>query len=589
MLARTLPDTVALRDGASILRYGAFSEASERLAAQLAGFGVAEEVLVGICLPRSFDRIIATLAVWKLGGAVLALDPAWPLQRLRSLLADAQSPLVLASDGLASGLGADGRVALAIGAGCSLAAPWMSSPVASCDPEALAYVVYTSGSTGVPKGVEITRGNLDHLIDWHRTAFAVTAADRVGHVAGLGFDASFWEVWPALCAGASVVLADEDARTSPAALRHWLVEQGITIAFVPTVLAEILLGLNWPAETALRWMLTGGEALRVRPPRGLPFTLVNNYGPSECTVVATSGVIAPAADDGPPDIGRPVARTRIYLLDDRGGAVADGEIGEIVIGGAGVGRGYRNRPELTEERFLADRCHPEPGGLAYRTGDLGRRLPDGRIAFLGRRDEQEQIRGYRVEPGEVAAALMHHPSVSWCSVIADGSARDRRLIAYVLPAAGGRPSAEALRAFLATRLPPAMLPSAFVRIDAVPLSAAGKLDRDSLPAPGPANALPQAGFSAPTTPTQARLAAIISELLGRVPVGMDDNFFMLGGHSLLGTQVVMRARDAFGVTLSLRDLFEAPTVAELAERVAERLAEQLCQMTDDEVASWVAS
>jgi acyl carrier protein len=268
--------------------------------------------------------------------------------------------------------------------------------------------------------------------------------------------------------------------------------------------------------------------------------------------------------------------------------VADGAAGEIFIGGGGVGRGYRNRPDLTAERFLDDRFQPAPGGRLYRSGDIGRRLPDGRIEFLGRRDEQEQIRGIRVEPMEVAAALGRHEMVEWCVVVGDGPAAARRLVAYVRPKPGMQPSSETLRAFLSMKLPAAMVPAVFVRIAHVKLTANGKLDRAALPPPETATLLPHAAFRAPVTPAEARLSEIIGALLGGIPVGTDDNFFLLGGHSLLGTQVVLRAQEAFGVQLALRDLFQAPTVAGLAGRVTELLTARLEAMTDEEAELWAA-
>lgn len=581
------PSALALQDGEAHLNFGALCAAAADLTARLRRAGVGTETLVGICLPRSFGRIIAMLAVWQAGGAVLALDPALPPERLRVLLDDSQAPLVLATDALVPDLGRDGRTVLVVGEGTPLGSDHPAPPGSMAQPDTLAYVVYTSGSTGEPKGVEITHRNLAHLIDWHQAAFAVSPADRVSHMAGLGFDAAFWEVWPALCAGALVVLADEQVRSSATLLHDWLIGKRITVAFVPTVLADIMIIADWPSDTALRWMLTGGEALHRRPRPGQPFALVNAYGPSECTVVATAGLVPPDhTTTEPPDIGHAIAGARIHLLDRSGNSVMDGVEGEIFIGGAGVGRGYRNRPDLTQSRFLPDRFHPMPGAQLYRTGDVGRRLPDGRIAFLGRDDTQEQIRGVRVEPAEVAAVLSRHALVGWCTVIGDGSARDRRLVAYILPTLEAVPSGEDLRAFLARLLPEAMIPSLFARVERVPLSANGKLDRNALVAI--ATLLPGVGFVAPTTPAQARLSAIISELLGGVPVGADDNFFLLGGHSLLGTQVVLRAQETFGVQLSLRDLFRAPTVAALAERVADLLAAKLLAMTDEEAELWAA-
>ena len=285
--------------------------------------------------------------------------------------------------------------------------------------ENLAYVIYTSGSTGEPKGAEVTYGNLLNLIFWHRSAFGVTASDRASHLAGLGFDASVWEVWPYLTAGASVALVDETTRTSPDLLRRFIVDEKINVAFVPTALAEPMIAADWPADTALRFLLTGADTLHGRPRTSLPFTLVNNYGPTECTVVATSGPIEAVGDSQElPPIGMPIANTKIYLLDEKRQPVAAGEVGEIYIGGTGVGRGYRNRDTLTAERFLPDPFRPVPDARMYRTGDLGRLRQDNQIGFHGRVDNQEKIRGHRVEPEEIAAALNRHSQVMSCAVVA---------------------------------------------------------------------------------------------------------------------------------------------------------------------------
>ena len=589
MSARHKPDAIAVSDRNANLTYRAMCFSADRLAVRLALAGVREETLVGVCLPRSFARIIAMLAIWQAGGAVLPLDPAWPPERLRPLLDESGALFALATDAFAPNLSGENRISLVIdddvwsGDGAQAL-----RAVLPPQPGSLAYVVYTSGSTGAPKGVEITHQNLAHLIKWHQAAFALSETDRVSHVAGLGFDASILEVWPALCAGASVILVEEPARTSPDLLKRWSLEEGITVAFVPTVLAEILVVADWPADSALRLLLTGGEALHRRPRPDLPFSVVNNYGPSECTVVATSGTIDPDSA-GLPDIGWAIDGTSIHILNDAGDPVIDGETGEIVIGGPGVGRGYRNRPDLTQERFLPDIFNPTGNGRLYRTGDFGRRLPDGRIAFLGRADAQEQIRGSRVEPAEVAAVLTRHPMVRWCAVIGDGPAQSRRLVAYVLPEAGTELLSEALREFLEMLLPEAMIPSDFVAIEKVPLSDNGKFDLAALPPLVTATPLKRSAFRAPTTPAEARLASIISEALGGSPVGANDNFFLLGGHSLLGMQVVLRAQDAFGVQLSLRDLFQAPTVAGLAERIADLLARTLDAMTDEEAELWAAN
>ena len=590
--AGSAADAIALRAAGAQQTYGEMNDAANRLAVHLQSLGVGREVPVGICLERSCERIVATLAVMKAGGAFLPLDPAWPQQRLQALLDDAQAPVVIGMATLAERLSAPGRAIVALDRDAAAIDRIVTGDVdVDVADDDLAYVIYTSGSTGEPKGVEVTQGNLLNLIAWHRDTFAVTGADRASHLAGLGFDASIWEVWPYLTAGATVSLIDDAARTSPQLLQQWLIDEGITIAFVPTPLAQPLIAADWPRKPSLRLLLTGGDTLHRYPRSNLSFTVVNNYGPAECAVVATSGIISSLSERGSlPPIGRPIANMQIHLLDAQGEPVADGENGEIYIGGAGVGRGYRNRPDLTAERFIVDRFGSDPLARLYRTGDLGCRLPSGEIAFRGRIDDQVRVRGQRVEPDEIASTLNRHPLVASCAVVARGEAPgERQLVACVVPTGEPAPTAQELRDFLSELLPDFMVPTAFVRIDALPLTSNGKVDKRALPDPTPGNALEQAGYRAPTNPAEKRLAQIIAEVLNTDSIGVDDNFFLVGGHSLLGTQVVLRARAAFGVELTLRHLFEAQTVANLAIVVERLLLEKLETMSEEEARQWVAA
>lgn len=567
--ART-PDAPALTAECGVLSFAELTASAARLAGWMRAKGVQPGDLVGLCLERSFDQIVSALAAWQAGAAYLPLDPAWPEGRLTAIAAEAGCALVVGRP--------DSPLPVATLDEAEGAAPLAIPMVAPTD---LAYVIYTSGSTGTPKGVEVTHGNLSHLIDWHQVDFAVSAADRAVHLAGLGFDASVWEVWPHLAAGACVMLAPDRVRTSAAKLKDWLIEEEATIAFAPTALAEELIAAPWPADTRLRTLLTGADRLVARPITGLPFRFVNNYGPTEATVVATSGTVLPDGDSLPA-IGRPIGATVIHLIDAEGALVADGEPGEIVIGGPSVARGYRGRPDLTADRFLIG----ADGARYYRTGDLAVRRADGQYDFRGRVDDQVKLRGHRVEPGEVAAVLREHPAVETCAVVArEGADGTTQLVAY---AVAGEVTAEALREHLAARLPDYMVPGAFVRLPALPLNASGKLDRAALPAPSPDNAFATAEYSAAQSPAEERLAAILGEVLGHDQFGMEDNFFLLGGHSLLGTQVVLRASEAFGVELVLRDLFEAPTVRRLAARIEERLLAMIEAMSDEEVAARAA-
>jgi amino acid adenylation domain-containing protein len=516
--------------------------------------------------------VVAALGILKADGAYLPLDPAYPAERLAFMLEDAQVPVLITTSEIAQRLPEiDAEVVT------------MSAPQIMDNPDHLpridvlkidlAYAIYTSGSTGTPKGVEITHAGLANLVAWHCQAFSVTPADRASHLAGLGFDAAVWELWPYLTAGASVHLADDVTRSSPELLRDWLVAKGITISFVPTPLAERMLFLDWPRETALRIMLTGGDTLHHYPPRGLPFALINNYGPTECTVVATSGQVLPETQpDVLPAIGKPIANTRIYLLDEQLREVPAGDPGELYIESIGLARGYHNRRDLTDERFAANPFGEQPGSRLYKTGDLARLLPDGQFAFLGRVDDQIKIRGYRIEPKEIVCALNRHPDVRDSLVVArEEISAEKRLVAYVIldPVSGA--TSNQLRELLREHLPEYMVPSVFVRLGTFPLTAHGKIDHASLPEPDAANTLQDEVATGPRTPTEQRVAEIISCLLELEEVGVDDNFFMLGGHSLLGVQLIARLREAFGVQIGLRSLFTAPTVAELSLEI-ERLA-----------------
>ncbi|HTC91561.1 MAG TPA: non-ribosomal peptide synthetase [Bryobacteraceae bacterium] len=593
--AKSFPEAVALSQGGDTLTYGELVAQSTRLASYLIAFGAGPDVAVGVCLERSFDFIVSALAVLVSGAAYLPLDPAWPAARLSTILDDAQAPLVISRGSLAKLVSGNAThtIDLDTAADTLLLCNPLTEPVAITR-EHLAYIIYTSGSTGQPKGVEVTHGNLLNLIFWHRSTFGVTAADRASHLAGLGFDAAAWEIWPHLTARATVVLVDEQTRTSADLLRGWLVNERITVAFVPTIFAESMLVNSWPSETSLRYLLTGGEALHRYPSAGLPFAVVNNYGPTECTVVATSGLIpADRPSDLPPSIGKPIAHLQIRILDDQGRVVAPGQTGEIFIAGTGVARGYRNNSASTQERFLPDSISAVAGARMYRTGDLGCLLPDGQIAFRGRLDSQEQIHGHRVEPDEIVCALNRHPGVAASAVIARSHntskpAASKSLVGYVVPNGKVVLSASGLREFLSTSLPHYMVPSTFVKIATLPFNSNGKLNREALPEPATGNRIEDTGYRAPSTPTEQILVEILAILLEVDRVGADDNFFLLGFHSLLATQVAIRVHERFDVQLGLRHLFEAKTVTRLAAEVDRQLIEKLNSMSDEEIARRLA-
>jgi len=370
----------------------------------------------------------------------------------------------------------------------------------------------------------------------------------------------------------------------PEAVRDWLIFQRITICFLATPLAERVITLEWPKKARLRVLLTGADTLHHYPPRKLPYKLVNNYGPTECTVLATSGTVPP--NEHPhrlPSIGSPIDNVQVYILNEGMQQTPIGDSGEIYIGGVSLARGYRNQPDLTAERFVPDPFSSEPWARLFRTGDLGLYLPDGQIAFLGRVDEQVKIRGFRIEPAEIVKVLDEHPAVQASIVVArEVEPGDKRLVAYFVPAAKAQPTHTELRNFIAARVPEYMVPATFVKLEALPLNPSGKVDRAALPAPNVENTLRDSSFVAPRTPIEERLAAMLALLLDVDRVGVEDNFFLLGGHSLLGTQLIARVRDAFGVELSLRTLFDAPTVSKLSAQIDALLLAKLEAMSEEE-------
>ena len=579
--ASITPNAAAIRHAEVSLSYGTLSFEADRVARYLRSKQVRSGDAVALCYPRSFDQIVAALGVLRAGGAYVPLDPSWPRDRIAGILKDVGAKAVMAPAEMAE-LVAGTTFCVSMEDLRGLEAG--TSEVSEALPrESLAYIIYTSGSTGMPKGVEITHGNLAHLIAWHREAFGVTAADCASHVAGLGFDASVWEVWPYLAAGACVSLVDEAARTSPELLQQWLVEDGITIAFVPTPLAEPMIMMDWPRETALRFLLTGGDTLHHGPKADLPFVTVNNYGPTECTVVATSGVVC-AGVTGLPGIGRAIRGAEVYVVGEDGQEVAAGGMGELCIGGDGVGRGYRGQPEQTARAFAED---PKTGGMIYRTGDFGRLLPDGEIAFCGREDGQVKIRGQRVEMDEIVCALDRHPGVAFSAVGICGEGEGKQLVAYVLPVEEAEPAVREMQEFLRQSLPGSMIPAKFVRLLDLPLSANGKVDRSALPEPSVENGFAETPSRGPTSQVEEAILRIIRTLLKIDDVGVDDDFFLIGGHSLMGTRLVLRIRETFGVKISLQDLFEAGTVALLAEQVEALLIQELHLMSEEEAASQV--
>ena len=574
------PGALAVSQQDHELTYGELNARANQLAHYLRKLGVGPETPVGICMDRSIESVVAYLGVLKAGGAFVPLDPAHPQERLAFMLNDAQVSVLLSTQRSIDryNLNFENFRLICLDTDWPQIAKEKNENLHSgTGLDNLAYMIYTSGSTGGPKGVEIPHAGLLNLCVWHGDVYRVTASDRATHLAAPAFDASVWEVWPYLTAGASIHIPDEETLLSPTKLMAWLEAEAITISFMPTPLGEALLEEPLPERVALRTLLVGGDKLHRRPRHELPFTLANNYGPTENSVVTTwTPVTADAESNVAPPIGRPVANTQVYVLDRNLQPVPIGLAGELCIGGDSLARGYHNRPDLTAEKFVSNFLSKDGTGRLYRTGDRVRYLPDGNIEFLGRFDNQIKLRGFRIELGEIEAVLDKHPAVQRAVVIArEDTPGDKRLTAYAVVNPASAVNTTELRDFMKSRLPDYMIPATFIMMDQLPLTANGKVDLRALPAPDQVPAV-DSDFAPLRSPVEEMLAEVWAEILGLERVGVHDNFFELGGHSLLATQVISRVRKMFAVELPLRVVFEAPTVAELAQKIEKSHGDEAC-------------
>jgi amino acid adenylation domain-containing protein len=560
--ART-PDAPAVVEGDAILTYAELDARANRLAHRLRRMGVGPDTRVAVVLERSAALLVAQLAVLRAGGAYLPLDPSLPAQRAAYMLRAASAAAAVTRAGVRERLTDIGIPLLSLDEEeAALAAESADPPPVTVDADHLAYVIFTSGSTGLPKGVGVPHRGLANLTGWFGADRGIGAGDRGTMMISPAFDGSVLETWTMLASGAAVHAVPDALRTDAAGLLRWMDARGITLSMAITPVAEALfeaMAAGAPRPAALRVLSTGGDALRRRPPAGL--RLVNLYGPTENSVASTGGDVAPEGP-GLPSIGRPVANHRAYVLDARLRPVPVGVPGELYVAGAGLARGYVGRAGMTAERFVPDPSG-QPGARMYATGDRVRWRADGELEFLGRTDQQVKVRGHRIEVGEIEAALLAHPVLAQAAVVLRPEGGGR-LVAYAAPAAGAHlPPAAELRAHLRERLPDYMVPSAFVAMDALPLSTSGKVDRGALPAP---ELSASTDGQAPATETERVLAAVWEQLLGAAP-GREDGFFDLGGHSLLAMQLLSRARVAFGIDLPIRAVFEAPSLREMAARI----------------------
>ncbi|MFZ6028539.1 MAG: amino acid adenylation domain-containing protein [Chloroflexota bacterium] len=567
------PDSVAIVFEGQSLTYAQLNQRANQLAHYLQGLGVGPEILVGICLERSLEIVIAIQAVLKAGGAYVPLDPSYPVERLAFMLADANVPVLLTQSGLLGSLSYYSGHLICLDQEDPAIAPMpTTNPASEVTCANLAYVIYTSGSTGRPKGAMNSHRAIYNRLFWMQKAYGLTSADRVLQKTPFSFDVSVWEFFWPLLNGACLVIAPPEAHQDSAALVHLIAREKITILhFVPSMLRQFLEEPGLEGLDSVRHVICSGEALGAdllpRYHARLKAALHNLYGPTEAAVEVTYWDCPSQGPVSVVPIGKPIDNLKIYLLDGALQRVPVGVPGEIHIGGVGLGRGYWNRPELTAEKFVPNPFTQEPGQRLYRTGDLARYLPDGNIEFLGRMDFQIKLRGFRIELGEIEAALNAHPLVQQAVVLAIGEGTDKRLVAYWVCKPGDANEARPLQAFLQEKLPVYMQPSTYVVLDRLPLTASGKVDRRALPVPETVRPDLKEALVLPRTATEEILAGIWSQVLKLPQVGVNDNFFDLGGHSLLATQVISRLRQAFQVELPLRVLFEAPTVAGIAGRI----------------------
>lgn len=583
--AERTPEAVAVIFEQEQLTYGELNARANRLAHYLHRIGVGPEVLVGLLMERSVEMVSGLLGILKAGGAYLPLDPAYPEERLSLILGDSGARIVLTQSSLQEKISEQPvRVVCLDADEKAIAKETSSNPSNIVGPQNLAYVIYTSGSSGVPKGVQTPHSAVVNYVEAAGVAYELGSQDRVLQFASISFDASAEEIYPCLSCGATLVLRTEEMLASPARFLETCQEWQITVVDLPTAYwHELAAGLGVEIESfppSIRLVIIGGE--RTLPERladwqrhvGESVRLVNSYGPTEATIVATMCEL-PASENGAltarreVSIGRPVRNAQAYILDQRLNPVPVGVAGELYLGGSGLARGYLRRPELTAQKFIAHPFSLEAGGRLYATGDFARYRAEGQIEFVGRIDNQVKVRGFRIELGEIEAALHRHSAVREAVVEArDDAPGVKRLVAYIVarPQAAV-PATSEIRNYLKQQLPDYMIPSAFVMLDALSLTTGGKVDRRALPAPGDARPELDEGFVAPRTPTEGVLAAIWGEVLGLKQVGVHDNFFDLGGHSLLATQVISRIRESFRTELSLRSVFEFPTLADLADRI----------------------
>jgi amino acid adenylation domain-containing protein len=569
------PEAVAIVFENQQLTYRELNCRANQLAHHLQSLGVKPDFLVGLCVERSIEMVVGMLGILKAGGAYVPLDPAYPQERLKFMLSDSQVSVLLTQKRLVAGLPESQAQVVCLDTDWEVMSLLsQENSLTHVTADNLIYVIYTSGSTGQPKGVMIPHRGICNEINWRQTTFKLTAQDKVLQTISFSFDPSVWQIFWSLCFGAQLIMARPGGHQDTAYLVKTIAEQQITVTALVPVILRVLLEEEGIENCHLRHITTGGEPIAVElierffERLNLENLLFNCYGPTETSINATFWTCQRGSDRSIALIGRPIANTQIYILDEDLQLVPVGESGELHIGGVGLARGYLNHPELTAEKFIPNFFSSDCNARLYKTGDLARYMSDGNIEFLGRIDDQVKIRGFRIELGEIEATLDRHPALQQTVVIArEDVPGDKRLVAYVVVNHEQIKSRSELRSFLLDKLPDYMVPAAFVFLDFLPLNPNGKIDRRALPAPDTSDFIDVNSFVAPRNPTEEVLAAIWAQVLGFQRLGIHDNFFELGGHSLHATQVISRTRQAFNLEIPLQLLFETPTIADLARAI----------------------
>jgi amino acid adenylation domain-containing protein/non-ribosomal peptide synthase protein (TIGR01720 family) len=558
------PNHIAVKSIEGQLSYGELYQKASQLAYYLGLSGVKSGDCVGVLLDRSIDLITSLVAIHLAGAAYMPIDPSYPEERIKWMIQNANLDVVITNSSLQLKCISIPKNIICMDVDQQ---KWASMPAIHTradQPQNLAYVVYTSGSTGVPKGVEITQKSLQHLVDWHQQTYELTSSDKCSMLAGVGFDASVWEIWPVLASGATLMIMDENNRLSPSKLKDWLISNDITISFVPTLICEELFHLNWPSDLSLRVLLTGGDQLRQYPPKAFPIKVVNHYGPTENTVVATAGIVEEAVDQNIfPSIGFPISGTKVEVVNEFGQVLPIGVPGELWLSGTSLANGYKGQDDLTKEKFTTNSLL----GRVYQTGDIVRYGSEGQLFFIGRKDDQVQLRGFRMELGEIEAVLLKHPAVKQVVVLTkEQDNGTKALFAYIL---ADQDAETEWRELVKKKLPHFMQPSGYKCLSEFPVNANGKIDKKEL---SRMEVEKQFAYVAPNTPMERRLVSIWDEVLATdQQIGIEDNFFQLGGHSLLATQVISRINELYRCQLPLRALFENPTITELIEQIKQNL------------------